>query len=35
MFIFENEGQVKNLKPGFKEITMLKAGGIIVTAKGG
>ncbi len=34
MLVFENEDQVKNMKPDFKLIATVEARGIIVTAKG-
>ncbi len=34
MLIFENEEQIKNLKPDFQSVSKLKARGIIVTARG-
>ncbi len=34
MLIFENEGQIKTMKPDFKMIGKVEARGIIVTAKG-
>ncbi|HWA33342.1 MAG TPA: PhzF family phenazine biosynthesis protein [Cyclobacteriaceae bacterium] len=34
LLVFENEGQVRNLKPDFKEVAKIKARGVIVTAKG-